>query len=216
MSHSIEKVRELRMLRNALQKTVTVEVGLDDLKALKVVNYKLCFAKKVAEGDYNVVWQSLDKYLANNIFSWTPQYQLFGANQFAEGLTVAVSTNMVTIGLGEISTLSPEGVLCEPVSGGVPTALNLKNEYGSIHAGVKQLCTLPSGELSCSPIYLSSAPVMKGEIKLTPVEKVMVWFQQNVATSTMFSTAITNALEIDLTEVNSRTCRFENEAWRLV
>ena len=199
-----------------LKKQVTVEIDQNDLQALKNGKYILCVAKKVVEGDYNVVWQSSDKYLAHNTFSWTPQYQLFGSNQFTAGETVVVSTNSVTIGLGETSTLSSAGVLQPPVSGGSPTGLSMHNEYGSIHVGVNQLCTQLDGTIVSSPMYVSAEALLKGIIVLTPLEKVLVWFQQNIAAGTMFCYARTDALELDLTTTNSMTCLFKDQQWSTV
>ena len=206
----------LRHYLNELKKQVTVEIDLNDLQALKNGKYILCVARKVVEGDYNVVWQSSDKYLANNTFSWTPQYQMFGSNQFTVGETVVVSTNTVNIGLGETATLDSDGILEPSVSGGSPTGLSMHNEYGSIHVGVNQLCTQLDGTIVSSPIYVSTEALLKGIIVLTPLEKVLVWFQQNIATGTMFSKALTNNIELDLTETNSMKCLFKDQQWSLV
>lgn len=211
-----ESTMRLQKCLNSLAKQVTVEIFEDDLTELKANNYKLCFAKKVAEGAYNVVWQSFDKYLGNNTFSWTPQYQLFGSNTFEEGVTVNVSTNLKTIGLGQTATLTSAGVLQTPVSGGSSTGFTMHNEYGSIHVGVCQLCTQLDGRTISSPIYVSTAAAMTGDVVLTPVEKVLVWFQQDIVTSTMFSTARTDAQELDMTESNSKKCLYKNQKWSIV
>jgi hypothetical protein len=86
----------------------------------------LCFAKKVGDNAYNVVWQAYGKYLSSNSFSWTPQYQLFGSNTFESNLTVITSTNIVNIGLGETSTLNSAGLLSNPpISGGPSTSARI-------------------------------------------------------------------------------------------
>lgn len=211
-----ESTMRLQKCLDSVKKQVSVEIDPDDLTALKASNYKLCFAKKVAEGAYNVVWQSFDKYLVNNTFSWTPQYQLFGSNTFEEGVTVNVSTNLKTIGLGETATLSPAGVLQTPVSGGSSTGFTMHNEYGSIHVGVSQLCTQLDGTTISSPIYVSTAAAVKGDVVLTPVETVLVWFQQDIVTSTMLSTAQTYGQELDLTDTNSKKCLYKNQKWSIV
>lgn len=198
----------------AAQKTVTIQIAPGDLSNLKTADYKLCFAKKVGEKEYNVIWQSFDKYLINNVFSWTPQYQLFGNNIFQDKILVQASTNAVTIQLGEMSLLDKNGYLNSPETGGKPTALTMKNEYGSIHPGVKQISTNNiTGKMESTPIYVAVDEAMKGEITLTPVEKVLVWFEQNVQTSMMFSSAKTNSIEIDLTSENSAIRKYENEKW---
>jgi hypothetical protein len=196
------------------QKTVTIQIAPDDLKDLKVANYKLCFAKKVGDADYNVVWQSFDRYLINNVFSWTPQYQLFGNNLFQDKILVQASTNQVVIQLGQTSILDNNGYLNPPKTTGKPTTLTMKNDYGSIHPGVNQISTNNiNGKLESTPIYVAVKEAMKGEIELTPVDRVLVWFEQNVETSTMFSKAKSDAVEIDLTNDNSATRKYEKQTW---
>lgn len=198
----------------AVEKKVTILVNPEDLKELKQADYKLCFAKKVGNNAYNVVWQSFSKYLFNNEFSWTPQYQLFGSNIFQSGIDVVVSTNVVKIGLGEESVLDPSGVLEQPTTGGSTTGFTLNNKYGSIHPGVNQLSSNSiNGHTVSTPIYVASSPVVQGETVLTPVEKVLVWFEQDVETSTMFSTSRSNSVEIDLTTQNSATRLYKDQQW---
>ena len=64
------------------QKSVTIEFDDSGLEKAKGSHYRLCFAKKVGDHDYNVVWQSYDKYIHSNDFTWTPKYQIFGTNSF--------------------------------------------------------------------------------------------------------------------------------------
>ena len=206
----------LRHYLNELKKQVTVEIDLNDLQVLRNGKYMLCVAKKIAESAYNVVWQAFDNYLCNNVFLWTPQYQLFGSIQFNVGAPVVVSTNSVDIGLGETTTLSSLGILQTPISGGSQTGFTMDNEFGSIHVGVSQLCAQLDGTPVISPVYVSDAAVIKGTVMLTPVENVRIWFQQNIATGTIFCGAQTNALELDLTETNSITCLFKDQQWSIV
>lgn len=197
----------------AAQKTVSIIIDNDDLKTLKAANYKLCFAKKVGNEAYNVVWQSYDKYLSNNDFSWTPAYQLFGSNVFQADITVRVSTNRVDIGLGEQSTLDSAGVLSAASTGGKQTAITMINDYGTIHPGVNQLSTGIDGQQVSTPIYVSTDPIVAGKAELTPVEKVLVWFEQNIETSTMFSSSRSRAVEIDLTAANNATRLYQGGQW---
>lgn len=210
---SLALVRDFRSLFLATQKGVTIAIDLDDLKVLKASNYRLCFAKKVGAEAYNVVWQSYHDYLAFNEFSWTPMYQLFGSNRFDSDVTVKVSTNTINIGLGEESTLDNVGVLSGAKTGGPSTAITLINDYGSIHPGINQLSTGIDGKEISTPIYVSENPIVSGSVKLTPVERVLVWFEQNIQTSTMFSTARSQSVEIDLTNVNSATRLYQGGQW---
>lgn len=203
-------------LQNALEaseKTVSILIDLEDLKNLKSANYRLCFAKKVGDADYNVVWQSYSLYLATNDFSWTPQYQLFGTNIFQDNIKVRVATNLQRIGLGETSVLDSNGILGNPSSGGPKISLSMDNEYGSIRPGVNQLSTGIDGSQVSTPIYVAPQPIVKGTVSLTPVEKVMVWFEQDIETSTMFSNARALSVEIDLTFTNEATRLYKNQQW---
>jgi hypothetical protein len=208
-----------RVLRSALaasQKTVTIEIAADDLAQLKKSGYKLCFAKKVGDADYNVVWQSYNAYLSNNEFSWTPQYQLFASNVFRENVQVKVSTNIINIGLGQTSTLDQHGLLSPAVTGGPNISLTFVNDYAPIHPGVNQLSTGIDGNQVSTPIYVAVNQVVTGSTALTPVETILVWFEQNVQTSTMFSTSRSKAIEIDLTFDNTAGRLYEGGQWKTV
>ncbi|MGK7925414.1 MAG: hypothetical protein AB4290_09230 [Spirulina sp.] len=197
----------------AVQKSVIIKIATSDLETLKNGNYKLCFAKKVGDAAYNVVWQSYQDYLANNTFSWTPQYQIFGSNVFQANIEVQVSTNTQTIGLGETSILNSSGILESPSTGGPTTGFVMDNQYGSIHPGVNQLSTGIDGKQESTPIYVAESPSVIGETTLTPVEKILVWFEQDIQTSTMFSTSRSQAVEIDLTNQDSATRMYQNQTW---
>src|SRR5579871_3458843 len=203
----------VREALQAAQKVVTIQIAPEDLKILKAADYRLCCAKKIAEGDFNVVWQSYTKYLVTNTFSWTPQYQLFGTNIFVDNITVQVATNLVTIGLGEISTLDTAGVLSEASTGGKPTAINLLNDYGNIHPGINQLSTGIDGSQVSTPIYVAPKDMVSGTASMTPVEVVQVWFEQNIETSTMFSDARSKSVTIDLTFANAQTRLYKDGKW---
>ncbi len=200
----------------ATQKTVTIQIDSADLTQLKQSGYKLCFAKKVGNEAYNVIWQSYTQYLSFNDFSWTPQYQLFGSNQFQANVQVRASTNTVNIGLGQQSILDQNGLLGSAITSGPDTSITLVNNYGSIHPGINQLSTGLDGQQVSTPIYVATNPVVLGQTVLTPIETILVWFEQNVQTSTMFSTSRSNAIEIDLTFDNSATRLYVGGVWKTV
>ncbi|MFF7109129.1 MULTISPECIES: hypothetical protein [Pseudomonas] len=205
--------RLLGTVTAAATKSVTIQIADEDLRSLKSAGYKLCFAKRVGDEAYNVVWQSYVQYLSNNNFSWTPMYQLFGTNTFQANVQVTVDTNKVDIGLGQQSTLDQSGLLGPVSTGGPETAITMINQYGSIHPGVNQLSTGIDGKQVSTPIYVAANPIVQGSTNLTPKETVLVWFEQNVQTSTMFSTSRSNAQEIDLTFSNSATYLYANQKW---
>lgn len=200
----------------ATQKSVKIQIAAADLTLLKQSGYKLCFAKKVGDETYNVVWQSYVQYLSNSTFSWTPQYQLFGANSFQANVQVDVSTNLVNIGLGQQSILDNTGLLGSATSGGPDISITLVNNYGAIHPGISQLSTGIDGKQISTPIYVASAQVVTGQTVLTPVETILVWFEQNVQTSTMFSTSRSQSIEIDLSFDNNATRLYSGGKWTIV
>jgi hypothetical protein len=196
-------------------KAVTVELTTDALHQLKQNQYSLCFAKKVGD-TFNVVWSSSKWYLSTNQFSWQPQYQLFGTNTFNTTITVKATTNTVAIGLGETSVLDADGFLESPKTGGPSTSITMDNEYGGIHPGVNQLSTGIDGAQVSSAIYVAENAVLKGSVSLTPKESVLVWFEQNIETGAMFSSARTNSYEVDMTFANTRTIQFDGTSWSLL
>jgi len=207
---------EFNAVLAASSKVVNVKVASEDLAELKSANYKMCFAKKVGDNEYNVVWQSYHDYLTNGSFSWTPQFQMFGSNSFVSNVQVQMSTDPQVIGLGETCILDANGILQPATTGGPDTALTMNNEYGSIHPGVNQISVGVTGKQESTPIYVSEQPIVKGDTTLTPVEKVLVWFEQNIETSTMFSDSRSKAIEVDLTTTNERTIQYKNQEWSFI
>ena len=193
-------------------KGVRILIDGADLETLKDAHYRLCFAKKV-DKTYNVVWQSYDKYLSNNGFDWTPKYELFGINEFEADVTVVASTNEMPIELNETATLNSAGNLDSPSTGGDPNGITMINQYGPIHPGLNQLSDGVDGSEVSTPIYVAEDLAVLGKVTLTPVELVQVWFEQDIETSTMFSDAISNNIEIDLTNSANETRLYKDGVW---
>ncbi|MBN6038900.1 hypothetical protein [Amycolatopsis sp. 195334CR] len=193
-------------------KSVDIQIAPADFETLKSSGYQLCFAKKV-NNTYNVVWQSGIDYLVDNTFSWQPMYEMFGSNQFTGDVKVNVSTNKVSIGLGDQAVLDTNGYLGDATSGGPATGITMINNYGTIHPGLCAFSTDYNGKSSTTPIYVAEQPIVSGQDTLTPVEAVQVWFEQDIATSTMFSTARSNAVEVDLTLQNTATRLYKDGKW---
>ncbi|CAD6562192.1 hypothetical protein LMG28727_07678 [Paraburkholderia kirstenboschensis] len=218
MTYNVEDFGELvqsyQSYLAAVTKNVTIGIASTDFTRLKQSGYNLCFAKKVGDAAYNVVWRASFEYLEDNDFSWVPQYQIFGSNQYKDGITVKASTKYVTMGLGEIVTLNSFGQLGAPSTGGKSTAINLLNEYGPIHPGISQLSTGVDGQTISTPIYAAPQPMVKGAADFTPIEKVLVWFEQKIETSTIFASARSSSVELDLTFVNSEARVYDGGEWR--
>lgn len=203
-------------IMDAAKKTVHVSLDNNTLSLLKDNGYKLCFAKKVGDSDYNVVWQSYEKYENNNTFSWVPSYQIYATNSFEDAIEVEVRSNPVEIGLGEEVIRDKNGVFSDAVSGGVQTALNLINNGNSTHIGISQLSTGLDGKMISTAIYVSENKIISGEANFQPVERVLVWFEQEIQTSTMFSKARSKSKELDLTSRNDVKVTFDGKQWEYI
>lgn len=221
--HKEAKIRDYFMqamtLRNALQaamKIINVEIAADDIRRLMKNGYKMCFAKKVGTANYNVIWQSYRDYSESNSFSWTPQYQAFRTDTFQSGVTVKTASKPKTIGLGETTTIDQYGILLDPVTGGDQAAINVDNEYKATHIGISQVSTGIDGQVTTTPIYVSENECLLGNAVLKPVEKVLIWFECNAVTSTMFTDMRTNSIEVDLTQKNSINLKYEDEKWLVI
>ncbi len=216
MSAYISNVKALMEAVNAVTKTVNVEINADDLIRLQDNNYRMCFAKKIGNENYNVIWQSYVDFSENNTFSWIPKYQVFRTDTFRGGVTVKVASNPKNIGIGELVTIDKHGIISDAKTGGDVTALNVDNEYKATHIGVSQLSIGIDGREISTPIYVSEDQCMIGKAKLQPVEKIMIWFEKNVETSTMLADIVTKGFEVDLTQKNSASIRYENEKWAVI
>ncbi|NMM65863.1 hypothetical protein HBE96_25125 [Clostridium sp. P21] len=212
----LNKETEFNQLLKDVTKQVTVQIADADLAILKRSNYKLCFAKKVNDV-YTVVWEAYDKYLTKNIFSWTPQYQVFGTNTFESGVKVETNTKVIDVTLGETVVLDENGLLNNPTTGGPETAITFKNEYPvPIHPGINQMAKDSSGIIHSTPIYVAANPIVQGTDELTPKEFVLVWFEQNVETSTMFSNAKSKSQEVNLTNSSAASILYEGGKWKII
>jgi hypothetical protein len=198
-------------------KTVTINIDKDKHGKLMDEHYKLCFAKKVGDV-FDVIWQSYDDYLVSNTFSWIPTYQMFGSNTFADGVKVKAMTETIDVGLGQTVTLNKHGDFLDPaVTGGPSTGITLTNNYKSIHPGLNSVSISGDGTRVTTPIYVAQDPIETGTDTLTPVDIVRVWFQQNVVTSTMISTDVTNSIDIDMTSTNTTARLYDNnDNWTTV
>lgn len=197
------------------KKSIIVKLDANSLSGLKKAKYALCFAKKVND-TYNVIWRSTKKYLNKNTFSWEPEYKVFGTNTYETSIKVTADTEFARAELGQQCTLDADGNMHDAISGKNPQSVTVINEFGPIHFGISQVCTIDGVE-ETTPIYVSQEERAKGDVMLTPKEKVMVWFEANVETSTIFEDAKTNKIEIDLTNRDTQTISydFESGEWKV-
>lgn len=198
------------------QKSIKVELSKETLETLKKSGYAMCFAKKVND-TYNVIWKATNEYLQNTIFSWVPKYKVFATNTYEDNVKVTTDTDEVTATLGQQCTLTKEGVMEDAVTGGKDQCITIENNYGSIHSGISQVCRM-NGKDEVTPIYVSSEARLVGEIELEPKESVMVWFEADVETSTIFETAKTNSQVVDLTDKDAQTISYDTStgSWSIL
>ena len=208
-------------------RTIQIDVDEDMLPVLKKSGYVLCIATRVEEGTYNVIWHASSGFMNTNHFSWTHDYDLFATNvPFAPKSVVRPSTTPVSIRPGEQAVLAESGVLGSAVAGGPATGITLVNRSGTISPGLQQTATGLDGTTSTSVTWVAPNPIVRGTATLTPVDKVLIWFEQGATTGAMFSTpqilalvttdAVSESIELDLTSVASAGCRYSDEKWTAI
>jgi hypothetical protein len=173
--------------------TLTVDIGEDVYATLKKGGYKLCICKKIKD-EYNVVWEGNTFLPVGNKFEWTEDFSVFGATQFKNKVQVGGATRDQRIKFGQTCVLSDIGVMgpaTGPVKGGTFT---VDNEYvsGTLHIGVKQKI----GSGTALPVYVSPV-VVTGIDDFTPVVTVMVFFNRELKTSTMFDKSVSHTCEVE-------------------
>lgn len=209
-----------------MSKKLTILIAANDLQDLTDAGYLLCFAKKVAGESYDIVWRAFTKYFTNNVFSWTSHYKLLSTNAFIAGATPRSLTESTAIQIGQQTTLDSAGVFSSPVTGSNPNVLEMTNQYGKIYPGVCQTSTGIDNSIIDTPIYISQQANVPGVITFKPIEKALVWFEQGVKTSTMFSvppqlgvsrmaptTGQSFATEVVMTSTDTATRKYENYQW---
>ncbi|MCY1745027.1 hypothetical protein [Ensifer sp. SL37] len=154
----------------------------------------------------------LTNYAHSTSFSWTSQFALFGTNLFLEGRTVVAATNQETLELGQTCELDENCILHPRVSRGPFDGVTMANEFGLIHPGLSQVSVL-NGVETMTPVYVAPSPVRPGSVTFNSIESVIVWFEQDISTSTMFSSARSMSIEIDFRWTNSDTRLYKGGEW---
>lgn len=193
-------------------KTLTVEIASEDLISLQAAGQELNIAIKVGT-DFNVVWRSISNYRGSNTYQWSSKFQAFGTTNFEDDVTVEPQTNLVNVALGQEVIFDADGTITTVSDGGPSTTISFNNDFGSIHPGLAQQLTDPTGIQAILPIFVTPDPILLGEVtELTPINKVLVWFE-DTETGIMFSGARSNPVEVDLTSTDAQTRLFSNGEW---
>ncbi|MEM1323923.1 MAG: hypothetical protein AAGG75_26925 [Bacteroidota bacterium] len=209
----MKKQPQTQQPQQAVEKSIKVEISPKDLRILKAGEFKLCFAKKVGNNNFNVVWQSYSRYLEINTLSWSPKYEVFCTLSHKYYTPVVINSNSISPEPGYIIVINSAGILELVPSDNPSDGIVVKNEFRPVYIGLSQFSSGIDGQLQATPIYLSPQVPTYSAILLNPIEKVLVWFEQGSQTSTLFSGPVTNAIEVDLTNTNQITLSFANERW---
>ena len=194
------------------EKEVAITIAEEDFEILKNAEYRLCFAKKVND-TYNVVWQSYKQYFEINQFAWKPVFEIFCTMKFQAGVQVIRATEVEKITLGQTIVLDENGRLGEPYTGGPYDSITLENDFGSISPAISQVSIGVNGLEEVTPIYVVQRPSICGKVILTPVDKVLIWFEQVIETSTMFSESRSKDTDVDLTFKSSEKRLYKEQEW---
>ncbi len=194
-------------------KTLNVEIASEDLVNLQNAGVELNIAIRV-NNTFDVVWRSISNYGESNTYQWSPIFQVFASNEFTDGVTVQISTNLINVALGQMVTLDAAGVLGFVSEEGPADSISFINDFGLIHPGLAQQLTDPTGTQAILPIYIAQDIIALGSDVLTPTDEVLVWFE-DTETGTMFSDARSNSVEVDLTSTNMQTRLFSNGEWTI-
>ncbi len=189
--------------------SLTINIAGEDYNNLRAANYNLNIAIKV-NGTFNVVWYSINDFSTSNKFQFSPIFHLFATRSFQSGAFAKSETNVVNVSPGHMVVLDSVGVIRAQTAGDSPEGIRFINNFGSDHPALSQQLTDPSGRQAILPIYVS--PTTSSQL-LTPAPEVLVWFEQNLETSVMFSGPRQFSVTVDFTDVSTATHLFSNEVW---
>jgi len=194
-------------------KTLNIEIAQDDLVDLMEASFSLNIAVKVNDTT-NVVWRSASNYASFNEYQWSPVFHVFGASPPELGSSVDIKTNVVDITLGQDVVLDTNDILNAAVAGNTPTAMTFLNDSDNpINAALAQLLTF-NGTKAITPIYVSSEPIQNKQSDLiTPTQKVLVWFGEEMKTGEIFKEPKFMFIKVDLTNDSTATRLFSNNQW---
>lgn len=164
-------------------KELNIRVSENDLKILRENDYVLCVAKRVEDSYYNVIWQAEKNFTQNNRIIWDDKvsnYSLFASTSCHEGQTVFENILPIQISLGERAVLEKAGYFSGKEPGKEADEIEMRNLYEPVYPGLCQQCIDFNGETSIQPFFLSPVLCIPGEFRVKPVDKLLVWFEQDV------------------------------------
>ncbi|KIK52882.1 hypothetical protein GYMLUDRAFT_265284 [Collybiopsis luxurians FD-317 M1] len=192
--------------------TLNVQIDTSQLPDLKKNGYHLCLARKVG-GKYNVIWQGDKQFLMENQFQWAQEYKVFASKSFEEGALVRAASNQEDIAYKQECLFDEYGVMqsAHDDPKGRDGTFEIVNKYGTINFAVSAKV---NGEYSA--IY-NSPDAIKGNVALTPINEVRVWFGLKAETSTMILDISSEFIDVKYGEKYIRTVAYGPDGtWSLV
>lgn len=196
---------------DAAQKKLKITFADEQMELLKRNEYKLCFARKIENFAYNIVWKASSDFMVNTVFRWIDEYYLFASDAFAKSVNVNdISTsNLVNIHTGEQSTLNSSGILSQPSSSDITSGFTINNASLPIHAGISQVCFDKNQNLICSPVFLSETEILP-QMRRTfvPDGNLLVWLDADLETGIIFQNMPSQSIEIDFSKVDEAVINY--------
>ncbi len=175
-------------------------------------NFQIAKSVAIADGSvsYNVVWQS--KSIAPHTrISWKDRYALnWTADVPAEGLSVTVSGEWQLCALGGAYDLDENGFWAKS-----PASVKRDSKFMTVGGvnyaypgadGIHIVVGIQNADDGFDVIYVDPTSLAKGSsAKYQPQDKIHWWYQTDMRSSTMISTAFTAKGSVDLSKPGPTT-----------
>ncbi|KIK52884.1 hypothetical protein GYMLUDRAFT_250863 [Collybiopsis luxurians FD-317 M1] len=194
--------------------TYTLQVTIDtsQLPDLKKSGYHLCLARKVGD-TYNVIWKGDKQFLMSNEFQWTQRYRVFASKAFEEGTLVRAASNEEDIEYKQECLFDEYGVMqsARDDPEGKEGTFDIVNKYGIINFAVSAEV---NGEYS---VIYNTPDAIKGNVALTPINQVRVWFGLKAETGTMFVDISGEYIDVKYGDKYTKEILYDADGnWRLL
>ena len=189
--------------------TITIKIEKEDLRVLKDAGYQLCFAGRMKDTDFTVVWYAAEGYGSNNQIKVFDEYEIFASNGCDEKVLVDFSS--VAAEIGKECVIDKYGIISQPKTGQISEAIVLINDYGNLHPGLIRKGKGIKGEELCNALFLSRNLILPGEFEFFPTYEIKIWFAKNMQIGTILpqeskwslKAAKTKCIVIDLEKKDS-------------
>jgi len=182
--------------------SITIALDAPSLTSLSKEGYSLCVAKVLADSSgevSNVIMATAPQLQSNMLIRWSDdEYQIHAASDPVHEAFITGWSTPMPISLGHSYVMKswddPPKVINDPEA---PTnGFGFKN--GMVCSAVVSIRDPHTKEFV--PIYISPEPLIPGTGKLTPLNKVVLWFGKHVTTATMITVDKSSSLLVDCTD----------------